>query len=173
MSVRKVSEALKKLIAGRQNYKCANMLNSEIVKNYNCPLWENKERNGSFGEEGYQIDHIVEHSISKNDAPENLQALCLSCHSVKTKRFMITTNFQTNKSTESSKKRKNIIEQDNQVYEIDALLDKRRRANTTEYLVKWAGYKFSESTWEPKENIKSKSLLKNFEKEYKLFKKVK
>jgi hypothetical protein len=172
MSVRKVSEALKKLIAGRQNYKCANMLNSDIVKNYNCPLWENKERNGSFGEEGYQIDHIVEHSISKNDAPENLQALCLSCHSVKTKRFMILTDFQSTKSTKQDKQ-KTTTETDTQVYEIDALLDKRRRANTTEYLVKWAGYKFSESTWEPKENIKSKSLIKNFEKEYKLFKKVK
>jgi len=173
MSVRKVSEALKKLIAGRQNYKCANMLSSQVVQNYNCPLWENKERNGSFGEEGYQIDHIVEHAISKNDAPENLQALCLSCHSVKTKRFMISTDFQSTRSTKKDKKQKNTIEINAQVYEIDALLDKRKRANTTEYLVKWAGYKFSESTWEPKENIKSKSLIKNFEKEYKLFKKVK
>lgn len=173
MSVRKVSEALKKLIAGRQNYKCANMLNSEIVKNYNCPLWENKERNGSFGEEGYQIDHIVEHAISKNDAPENLQALCLSCHSVKTKRFMISTDFQLTRSKKKDKKQKTTTEINTQLYEIDALLDKRKSANATEYLVKWAGYKFSESTWEPKENIKSKSLIKNFEKEYKLFKKVK
>lgn len=171
MSGRKVSEALKKLIAGRQNYKCANVFNSQVVKNYNCPLWENKERNGSFGEEGYQIDHIVEHSISKNDSPDNLQALCLSCHSVKTKRFMISTDFQSTRSTKKDKKQKTST--DTQVYEIDALLDKRKRDNATEYLVKWAGYKFSESTWEPKENIKSKSLIKNFEKEYKLFKKVK
>ena len=86
---------------------------------------------------------------------------------------MISTDFQSTRSTKKDKKQKITTETNTQIYEIDALLDKRRRANTTEYLVKWAGYKFSESTWEPKENIKSKSLLKNFEKEYKLFKKVK
>ena len=162
MSKRKVSEALKKLVAGRQNYKCANKFNSLVVKNYNCPLWENKERQGSFGEEGYQIDHIIEHSISKNDTQENLQALCLSCHSVKTRRFMI----QTEDKSEDN-------QSDEKVYEIETLLDKRKKKNKTEYLVKWKGYKFSESTWEPKDNICSPNIIKNFEKEYKIFKKVK
>jgi hypothetical protein len=162
MSKRKVTEALKKLIAGRQNYKCANKINSQVVKNYNCPLWQNEERQGSFGEEGYQIDHIIEHSISKNDAQENLQALCLSCHSVKTRRFMI----QTEDKSEDNKS-------DEKVYEIETLLDKRKKKNKTEYLVKWKGYKFSESTWEPKDNICSPNIIKNFEKEYKIFKKVK
>jgi hypothetical protein len=157
MSVRKVSEALKKLIAGRQNYKCANMLNSDIVKNYNCPLWENKERNGSFGEEGYQIDHIVEHSISKNDAPENLQALCLSCHSVKTKRFMIL--FEKKQEDEKNNEK---------IYDVEEIIDKRKIKNKTEYLIKWKGYNFSECTWEPKENIFSKKMIKNFEKQFKV-----
>jgi len=166
MSKRKVSEALKKLVAGRQKYKCANKINSHVVKNYNCPLWENKERQGSFGEEGYQIDHIIEHSISKNDTQENLQALCLSCHSVKTRRFMIQTEDKIVSEQSDSK-------QSEKVYEIETLLDKRKKKNKTEYLVKWKGYKFSESTWEPKDNICAPHIIKNFEKEYKIFKKVK
>lgn len=161
MSKRKVSEALKKLIAGKQTYKCANLLNSNVIKNYNCPLWQNKERAGSFGEEGYQIDHIIEHSVSKDDSPENLQALCISCHSVKTKRFMI----MDNKNDKKEEK-----EETEDVFEIDSIIDKRKKKNKVEYLVKWKGYKFSECTWEPKENILSKNMIKIFEKEYKLIK---
>ena len=95
-NIRLVSEGLKKLVAGRQNYKCANKPFSNVITKYDCPLWQNKTRRGIFGEEGYQIDHIVEHSISKDDSEKNLQAICLSCHSVKTKRFMLHKNFVKN-----------------------------------------------------------------------------
>ena len=95
-NIRLVSEGLKKLVAGRQHYKCANKPFSNVITKYDCPLWQNKTRRGIFGEEGYQIDHIVEHSISKDDSEKNLQALCLSCHSVKTKRFMLHKNFVKN-----------------------------------------------------------------------------
>jgi len=177
MSKRKVTEALKKLVAGRQNYKCANKINSQVVKNYNCPLWQNEERQGSFGEEGYQIDHIIEHSVSRNDTPENLQALCLSCHSVKTRRFMIQNEEKTMTDKNENIEKIELVElRENvksKIYEVESLLDKRKRKNKTEYLVKWKGYNFSECTWEPKENIYAPHIIKNFEKEYKIFKKVK
>ena len=49
---------------------------------------------GCFDESGYEIDHIVEHSITNDDSLNNLQALCKMCHSVKTKRFMINDNSE-------------------------------------------------------------------------------
>lgn len=164
MSVKRlVSEGLKKLVAGRQNYKCANNPKSNVVKNYKCPLWENKLRQGNFGEEGYQIDHIIEHSITKDDNESNLQALCLSCHSVKTKRFIIKKNDKPDKQNTSENKN---------VYEIDEIIDKRRKGKSWEYLIKWKGYKYSESTWEPKSNIFDDKAIKKFEKEYKKMIKV-
>lgn len=88
---RKVSESKKKIVAGKQFYKCANKPGSEVrgLDGYDCPLW-NREGVicGSFDESGYEIDHIVEHSVSGDDRLDNLQALCKMCHSVKTKRFM-------------------------------------------------------------------------------------
>ena len=162
---RKVTEALKKLVAGRQNYKCANSPSANnIVKNYKCPLWQNTQRLGNFGEEGYQIDHIVEHSLTQNDDESNLQALCLSCHSVKTRRFMI-------KNTERVVDNKEEKE-DEVVYEIEAILDKRKSGKRWEYLIKWKDYKLFESTWEPKENINDSKILKNFEKEWKRMNKL-
>lgn len=80
-----LKESTKKLVAGKQKYKCNNKSNSKIIENYDCPLWSKND--GSFDESGYEIDHIVEFSISKNNDINNLQALCHSCHSVKTKRF--------------------------------------------------------------------------------------
>lgn len=39
---RKVSEAMKKMIAGKQFYKCANKPKSKLLGlgNYECPLWK-------------------------------------------------------------------------------------------------------------------------------------
>ena len=51
------------------------------------PLWEKQGGNkGSFDESGYEIDHIIEYSLTGNDSIENLQALCSMCHKTKTKR---------------------------------------------------------------------------------------
>lgn len=88
MSKRNVSESLKKRVAGMQLYKCANKNDIQLtgLTGYKCPLW-NSSNNGSFDESGYDIDHIVEHVISGDDDISNLQALCKSCHMVKTKRF--------------------------------------------------------------------------------------
>ena len=87
---RTLTIARKKRIAGRQNYKCANSPDRQLtgLENHKCILWQLQESNqGIFDESGYEIDHIIEHSISENDSDENLQALCVSCHRVKTARF--------------------------------------------------------------------------------------
>ena len=80
MSKRTLTDSQKRTIAGKQRYKCA------TITNYECPLW-NGNRDGSFDESGYEIDHIIEFSLTQNDNVDNLQALCLLCHRVKTKRF--------------------------------------------------------------------------------------
>ena len=89
-TVRKVTESVKKRIAGKQFYTCGNKPHSNLkgLENYLCPLWQKSIKSGSFDESGYEIDHIQEFAISGNDSEDNLQALCKSCHSVKTKRFM-------------------------------------------------------------------------------------
>lgn len=84
---RKLTPKQKIKIASRQYYKCANSPNSQVISNYVCPLWKRKIHQGSFDESGYDVDHIEEFCISGNDKEYNLQALCLSCHRVKTKRF--------------------------------------------------------------------------------------
>lgn len=61
---RAVSESLKKKVAYEQEYKCAICA---------CIL-----------PPSYQVDHILPHSIGKDDTRENLQALCPSCHTQKT-----------------------------------------------------------------------------------------
>lgn len=49
---------------------------------YICPQW--KYYNGSFDKSMYHIDHIIELQHGGSNHPSNLQALCPSCHSVKT-----------------------------------------------------------------------------------------
>ncbi len=89
MAKRNVTEAMKKLVAAKQKYKCANKPGSNLfrLEDYKCPLWSRKEDCGLFDESGYEIDHIIEHSKSHDDSESNLQALCVSCHRVKTKKF--------------------------------------------------------------------------------------
>ena len=81
MTIRRLTRIQKENIAARQYFKCANS-----VHNYNCPIWAREEHKGSFGPEKYQIDHITELWEGGTDDESNLQALCLSCHRVKTDR---------------------------------------------------------------------------------------
>lgn len=66
--------------------KCANRPDKPAVgcKGYVCPMW--LLYGGYFDESGHQVDHIIEvaHGGTNDDA--NLQALCVSCHVVKTRR---------------------------------------------------------------------------------------
>ncbi len=99
MIKRKISESKKKEIAGKQRFKCANKPNSKLkgMGDYKCHLWKLEgDDKGSFDENGYDIDHIEEFSVSHNDNDENLQALCGLCHRIKTRNFMRTINKRKN-----------------------------------------------------------------------------
>ena len=48
------------------------------------------------------------------------------------------------------------------VYAAEKILKARKRHGRRQYLVKWANFPASESTWEPEENILDKRLLENF-----------
>lgn len=91
--VRKLTESIKKHIVNKQHYKCANKPGANLkgLENYKCLLWKETDLGlkGIFDEAGYEIDHINEYCITRNDSDDNLQALCKSCHIVKTKRFMM------------------------------------------------------------------------------------
>ena len=71
---KKLSEVMKKRIAGNQNYKCANKPGANLkgLERYSCPLWKIKNKNirGSFDPAGYDIDHIVKYSITKDNSDE-------------------------------------------------------------------------------------------------------
>lgn len=88
---RKLSESVKKTIAGDQSFKCNNKPGSNLkgLEKFLCPLWYKPgELAGSFDGSGYQIDHITEHCLTHDDSEENLQALCVACHSYKTRKFI-------------------------------------------------------------------------------------
>lgn len=48
-------------------------------------------------------------------------------------------------------------------YEVEKILGKRKRQGGIEYLIKWAGYDNSQNTWEPEENLDCADRIKDFE----------
>ena len=55
----------------------------------------------------------------------------------------------------------------NKVYEVEKIINCKFYKNKKYYLIKWLCYPISESTWEPKSNIKNLSaMLDKFEAEY-------
>lgn len=84
-----ISDSLKEKIIKSQDYKCANSPDSDIphLSSYECLLWKlSGKKEGVFDESGYEIDHIIPFSVSKDDSRNNLHALCSNCHSYKTKK---------------------------------------------------------------------------------------
>uniref|UniRef100_A0A6C0C9J9 HNH domain-containing protein n=1 Tax=viral metagenome TaxID=1070528 RepID=A0A6C0C9J9_9ZZZZ len=83
-----ISDKSKKIILERQNHRCANNpdVNLFRIGDFSCPLWESTRR-GVFTDPLYEIDHVIEFSLTSDNNIENLQALCSYCHSFKTKSF--------------------------------------------------------------------------------------
>ena len=54
----------------------------------------------------------------------------------------------------------------NRVFEVEKILDKRKKGRLVEYLVKWMNYDDPrENTWEPADNLReAKVAIKKFEK---------
>jgi hypothetical protein len=44
---------------------------------------------------------------------------------------------------------------DEEEFEVERILEKRKRQGQSEWLVKWKGYPIEESTWEPSKNLKN------------------
>lgn len=74
----KIPEHTKYQILVRQAFRCKG------VPNYTCPLLGCT--GGLFDEAGYDIDHVVPLVLGGSSDPTNLQALCVSCHRIKTSR---------------------------------------------------------------------------------------
>ena len=91
MTSRHLSEAIKKKVAAKQHFRCANRpgVNIKGLNDYECLLWKSDDLKGSFDGSGYQIDHIEEFCISRNNDINNLQALCHNCHAYKTADFQM------------------------------------------------------------------------------------
>jgi hypothetical protein len=52
-------------------------------------------------------------------------------------------------------------------YEVETILDSRKRRNVIKYLIRWKGYDNTHDTWEPFENIQnSMELVKNFHRDH-------
>jgi len=67
-------------------------------------------------------------------------------------------------STKSRVRRQPASLDGNNLYAAEAILDKKTNESGKDiYLIKWVGWSHQWNTWEPEENITSKSLLKEFE----------
>ena len=85
---RYISKENRQIVVSRQGYKCANRpdLIGYRLNGFECPLWR-RDGDGYFQDELFQIDHVIEFSLSGDSSIGNLQALCPGCHAFKTRDF--------------------------------------------------------------------------------------
>ncbi|CAI2348603.1 unnamed protein product [Caenorhabditis sp. 36 PRJEB53466] len=63
--------------------------------------------------------------------------------------------------------RKNKADEKNNVFIVEKVMDKRSgKGGRDEFLIQWQGFPESESSWEPRENLRCADMLEAFEKEY-------
>ena len=56
------------------------------------------------------------------------------------------------------------IEQNNDIYTVEKILDSRRRNRETQYLIRWKNFGPEHDSWEPEKNILDKSCIQIFDK---------
>ena len=66
-------------------------------------------------------------------------------------------------STPQAPREEDLASDDDDEYDVEALLDKRTIEGSAEYLVRWAGYGSGDDTWEPEDNIFDKELIASYE----------
>ena len=59
--------------------------------------------------------------------------------------------------------------EDDAKYEVEKVLNKRKRGGRVHYLVKWLGYDDEDNTWEPEDNLDCDEKIEEFEKKGRVF----
>ena len=124
-----LTDAQKKYVAGSQQYRCANFLNPGRIGNYVCPMGFRPECKGNFDQSGYEIDHILEVAEEGTNDFSNLQALCLCCHHVKTKLYIMNRRFTQTVADEDSDDIEEFVISEIQTALENALETRPRRSN--------------------------------------------
>ncbi|KAL6074449.1 M-phase phosphoprotein 8 [Balamuthia mandrillaris] len=57
-------------------------------------------------------------------------------------------------------------EEEEDIYEVERIVDKRKKGRSVEYLIKWKGYPASANTWEKRSNLFCEELLEEFERQW-------
>jgi len=55
------------------------------------------------------------------------------------------------------------LNQSQEFFEVEAILDKKKIGSTWKYLIKWVGWSMNDCTWEPLENLNCNELVEEFE----------
>lgn len=59
-------------------------------------------------------------------------------------------------------------EEEEEIYEVEKVVDKRFHKGKVEYLLKWKGYPSEENTWEAEDSLECPELLQEYEKRRRL-----
>jgi len=66
-------------------------------------------------------------------------------------------------SKKRSRESSSSSEESENEFQVEAIVDKRVKGKTIQYLLKWKGYSDADNTWESKTNLNCPELVKAFE----------
>lgn len=85
---RHISDSTILKLLKKQDFKCNNNIEANLwgINDFKCPCWQ--LNNGYLNPDLFEVDHVIEFAVKKDNSIDNLQILCVMCHTIKTKNFM-------------------------------------------------------------------------------------
>jgi len=144
----------------REQHPKSNTIKAEHQENQKKEHHTVKASTSKAEPSAYSVEEV---SDSSEDSSESEAESSSSSSESETESSTSSSESESESSSSSTESETELSESEEEIYEVERIVRRRKKRGVWMYRVKWKGFDAKENTWEPEENLTScKEMLENF-----------